>query len=117
MAVHVPVFADTKVIEKEMKAAVAEMEKKYSSLQLVPVTKQLGNPVVSGLLLSFLLSSLRLSLPLASVALSFLLSHFSTLCRSFFVYFFTCVCLYSFNHILSFFLSLCLSRCVLISLI
>ena len=64
MAVHVPVFADAKVIEKEVKAAVAEMEKKYSSLQLVTVTKQLGNPVVSGLLLSFLLSSLCLSLPL-----------------------------------------------------
>ena len=91
LTVHVPVFADPKVIEKELKAAVAEMEKKYSSLQLVPITKQLGNPVVRSLPVCYLLSS-----SVSFFSLSLLLSFFLSSSLFFFQFFF---------HISSFFVT------------
>ncbi|KAK7103491.1 cytoplasmic FMR1-interacting protein 1 homolog [Littorina saxatilis] len=36
---------DSKEVERELKAAISQLEKKYASLQVVPLTKKLGTPV------------------------------------------------------------------------
>jgi hypothetical protein len=41
------VLPDPKDIEKDMKEAVTKLEKKYSALQVVPVTSKFGNPMAS----------------------------------------------------------------------